>query len=317
MYPFARPFALICLVVGLIAGEAAVGTFPPDLVVKRTINNPAGKGPVRLDAFLGKVVLIDFWATWCGPCKTAIPHLKELHEKYASQGLVVIGHTDESSDGLEEFVKSTSIPYLITIGTEIGGSWGVKGIPHVFVLDPDGRIAWSGHPGSLQEKVLTGLLTKVKPSWPPTPRFAKPSSEPKVAAIEQVASSGKVGSALKSLAKLSTDGAKATGEQLAAWKVEQDAALASLAEAGDVYGAWRLADALADAHKGTDDAASYAERAATLKKDPAYEVGKEFQKLLAVPPAGRTGARYSKSVESFRKKHTEGFYAEQAKTLID
>ncbi len=310
-----RLLVLVCLGFTLVAGEAAVGSFPPNLVVKRTINNPAGKGPVKLESFLGKVVLIDFWATWCGPCKAVIPHIRELHEKYASQGLVIIGHTDESSQGLEEFVKSAPIPYLITIGDEIGKSWGVTGIPHVFILDPDGKIAWSGHPGLLQEKTITDLLVKVKPSWPPTPRFAKPSADAKVAALEQQASAGKVGSAVKTLAKLTSEAAKASSEHIAAWKTEQDAALDKLVTDGDIYGAWRLADALADAYKGVDDAKSYQERAGTLKKDPGYEVGREYQKLLAVPPAGRKEMRYTKMVEAFLKKHAEGYYSTQAKSL--
>lgn len=310
-----RLLVLVCLGFTLVAGEAAVGSFPPNLVVKRTINNPAGKGPVKLESFLGKVVLIDFWATWCGPCKAVIPHIRELHEKYASQGLVIIGHTDESSQGLEEFVKSAPIPYLITIGDEIGKSWGVTGIPHVFILDPDGKIAWSGHPGLLQEKTITDLLVKVKPSWPPTPRFAKPSADAKVAALEQQASAGKVGSAVKTLAKLTFEAAKASSEHIAAWKTEQDAALDKLVTDGDIYGAWRLADALADAYKGVDDAKSYQERAGTLKKDPGYEVGREYQKLLAVPPAGRKEMRYTKMVEAFLKKHAEGYYSTQAKSL--
>jgi hypothetical protein len=193
----------------------------------------------------------------------------------------------------------------------------VKGIPHVFVLDPDGKIAWRGHPGDLQEKTITDLLTRVKPSWPPVPRFLKPSPDSKVAALEQQASAGKVGSAVKSLAKLTSDAAKTSNDHIAAWKTEQDTALDKLATDGDVYGAWQLADALAEAYKGSDDAKAYQERAGNLKKDPGYEIGKKYQKLLAVPPAGRKDPRYAKMVEAFLKKHSEGFYAIQAKTLTE
>lgn len=310
-----RLLILACLALSLAAGEAAIGSPPPDLGAKRSLNNPAGKGPVKLESFLGKVVLIDFWATWCGPCKAAIPHIRELHEKYADQGLVVIGHTDESSQGLEAFVKSAPIPYLVTVGDEIGGSWGVTGIPHVFIIDPDGKIAWSGHPGSLQEKTVTDLLAKVKPSWPPVPRFAKPSADAKVAALEQQASAGKVGAAVKALGKLVSEAAKESAARIAAWRAEQDAALEALATAGDVYGAWRLADAMADAYKGGDEAKAYQERAAALKKDPAYETGKEYQKIATVPQAARSDARFAKMVDAFLKKHPDGYYAAQAKAL--
>ncbi len=310
-----RLFALCCLAFVLAAGEAAVGTFPPDLVVKRTLNNPAGTGPVKLESFLGKVVLIDFWATWCGPCKAAIPHIRKLHEEYADQGLVVIGHTDESSRGLEEFVKTTPIPYLITVGDEIGTSWGVTGIPHVFILDPEGRIAWHGHPAALEEKIITGLLAKVKPSFPPVPRFARPSTDPKVVTLERQAEAGKVGSALKALAKLDSEAAKTTSEYLTAWQGEQDKTIDSLATAGDSYGAWRLADVMAAAYRGHDAYKTYQDRATELRKDPGYAIGKEYQKLIAIPPASRTDPRFAKMVEAFLKKHPDGYYAEQAGKL--
>jgi thiol-disulfide isomerase/thioredoxin len=307
----------ICLcALSLAAGEPAVGSFPPDLGVKSTLNNPAGKGPITLESYIGKVVLIDFWATWCGPCKAAIPHVRELHEKYAAQGLVVIGHTDASSQGLEAYVASAPIPYLVTVGEDIGVAWGVRGIPHVFLLDVAGKVAWSGHPAELQEKTVTDLLAKVKPAGPPAPHFKKPAADIKVVALEQQAAAGKVGNAVKALGKLTSDSAKSTLEQIATWKAAQDAEIDRLAAAGEAYAAWHLADALADAYKGADEAKAYQERAATLKKDPAYEAGKEYQKLVAIPPSARKDPRFAKLVETFLKKHGASSYGPLAKALL-
>ena len=120
-----------------------------------------------------KAYLVEFWATWCGPCRVSIPHLNELHEKYKDKGLVVIGQDvwerDESL--VEPFVKKMGgkMTYRVALDDKskeeqgaMAVTWmkaaGQGGIPAAFVVNKHGKIAWVGHPMSLKEKVLEDVL---------------------------------------------------------------------------------------------------------------------------------------------------------------
>ncbi len=112
----------------------------------------------------GKFVLIDFWATWCGPCLKAIPELNEFHKKFKDK-LVVIGISDEPVEKVEE-LDSPKIKYFSAVDTKATtkNALGVKGIPHVIVIDPSGVIRWEGYPflegHELTETVLDDLISK-------------------------------------------------------------------------------------------------------------------------------------------------------------
>lgn len=307
----------------LTAAQPAVGSPAPEFGGKQFFNLPATMSPpVTLASLRGRVVVIDFWATWCGPCVATIPHLIDLHNKYAEQGLVIVGHTDGSSTNLEAFIKAKNIPYLISVGPDIGDAYGVSGIPHVFVIDPDGKVAWEGHPGGLPENAITTALKNVRLSASPAPRFAKPASAEKVARIEQGITLGKVGAGVKALEKLTDDkdaataaSAKASLEAIAAWKEKVDGEITKQREAGEVYSAAELAASVALSYAGHDNAKTYQTQAAELKKDPGYAAGKEYQKLTAIPAEARKDPRFAKMVESFLKKFPSGYYADQARAL--
>ncbi len=100
---------------------------------------------VRLSDFRGKVVVLDFWATWCGPCKIEIPWFVEFERKYKDKGFAVLG-VSEDEDGwtsVKPFVKEVGINYRVVIGndrtTESFG--GIEGLPTTFVIDREGKIA--------------------------------------------------------------------------------------------------------------------------------------------------------------------------------
>ena len=94
----------------------------------------------------GKFVLIDFWATWCGPCRKAIPELNAIHKKFGDK-LVVIGLSDEKEDAVRKMTEP-KMDYFVAIDTKarMKKAVEVKGIPHVIIMDPQGIVRWEGFP---------------------------------------------------------------------------------------------------------------------------------------------------------------------------
>ncbi|MEC7987918.1 MAG: redoxin domain-containing protein [Myxococcota bacterium] len=107
----------------------------------------------------GKVVLIDFWATWCGPCLMSIPKLNQLHDKYAEKGLVILGVTDEPKDTIRSIARRYNIAYPLGIDREreAFASYFVSSLPTAFLIDREGRVqeifVGAGHSRRLESKI--------------------------------------------------------------------------------------------------------------------------------------------------------------------
>jgi len=96
---------------------------------------------ITLSKLKGKVVLIDFWATWCPPCKNSIPVFTKLYNKFHEQGFIVLGIGLEEKTPLENYRNQHNIPYPILIGNkEVARAYGVQGIPHIVIIDKKGKI---------------------------------------------------------------------------------------------------------------------------------------------------------------------------------
>ena len=99
---------------------------------------------IRSDQLKGKVVVLDFWATWCGPCRMEIPGYIELQKKYADQGLTIVCVSlDQQGPGVvQRFVAQSGINYPIVMGDQkiVEAFGGVEGIPTTFIIDRDGNI---------------------------------------------------------------------------------------------------------------------------------------------------------------------------------
>ena len=98
---------------------------------------------ITLSKLKGKVILLDFWATWCGPCRESIPHLIQLYKTYQKSGLEVIGMNVDRGDMeiVRHFVKSMDIPYPIVITPDhVERNYGVTGLPTTILIDKEGKI---------------------------------------------------------------------------------------------------------------------------------------------------------------------------------
>ncbi len=121
--------------------------------------------PLRLSDYQGKVVLLDFWATWCAPCREEIPRFVEWQRKYGSQGLQVVGVSmDDNLEPVQKFTREFRVNYPVALGTqELAFRYGgILGLPINIVIGRDGRIV-SKHLGmedpSLLEKELIAQLS--------------------------------------------------------------------------------------------------------------------------------------------------------------
>jgi peroxiredoxin len=106
-----------------------------------TLRDLAGK-EWKLSALRGKVVLVNFWATWCPPCRKEMPDLASLHAEFGPRGLVILAISDEELAKVEPFVKQHSYPFpmLLDPGRTVHTLFGVDGIPKSFVYDRDGKL---------------------------------------------------------------------------------------------------------------------------------------------------------------------------------
>jgi thiol-disulfide isomerase/thioredoxin len=148
--------------------ELAVGDPAPKLGVGKWVQG----GPVG-DFESNRVYIVEFWATWCGPCRESIPHLNQLAESFKDQGLIVIGQDVwDRDEAVEPFVKQMGdkMTYRVALDDKSSDSDGFMstqwwkrgvnhhGIPEAFVIK-DRRIAWMGHPMGLTEVSLKHLLS--------------------------------------------------------------------------------------------------------------------------------------------------------------
>lgn len=154
-----RPAKSTAMVPGaqsLAAGDA-VGRQAPDFV----LNDLQGK-QVRLSDFRGKAVLLNFWATWCGPCKVEMPWFVELQKQYGPQGLEIVGVAldDSSRETISKFAKDMGVNYLILQGQDaVGDAYGTMGLPTSFFIDRNGKIVEAGS-GLLARSEIEGDIKK-------------------------------------------------------------------------------------------------------------------------------------------------------------
>lgn len=129
--------------------------------------------PLSISKFKGKVVLVDFWATWCGPCIAELPNVKECYNKYHDKGFDVVGISlDQGRDVLEKFIEKEKLPWTQLFEDDVhkGEGWshpmvryyGINAIPAAILLDKEGKVVSMAARGEDLPKLVEKLLGKTE-----------------------------------------------------------------------------------------------------------------------------------------------------------
>jgi len=154
----------------LAADKASQGDPAPPLNLEKLLQAPAD-AVASWDALKGKVVVLEFWATWCGPCIEAVPHLNELADEFKEKGVQFIAITDEKEPVVQPFLKRKAMRAWVGLDTDrsMFKDYGVSGIPHSVVVGTNGVIAWVTHPDGLSAALINNVLAG-KPAAPQVAR---------------------------------------------------------------------------------------------------------------------------------------------------
>lgn len=157
----ARPEAIALAEQLKIARKLAIGAIAPDF----TQNDPEGK-PVSLSSFRGQYVLLDFWASWCGPCRQENPNIVAAYNQYKDKNFTVLGVSLDRPNDKEKWLKAisddrlawTQVSDLKFWENEVALQYGIRSIPQSYLLDPDGRIIGKNLRGAALHEKLKELL---------------------------------------------------------------------------------------------------------------------------------------------------------------
>lgn len=135
-----------------------------------------------------RVTIVEFWATWCAPCKDSAPHLSKLYDKYGKTGLVVLGITEETPEVAEKFLDEMGDEMNYPVAA-LGGEtqkkfykdFDLEKVPYAFIIDKNGRIVWYGHPlHPIVPNLISVLVADIPEEfWPLTEKLSHTKTEDK------------------------------------------------------------------------------------------------------------------------------------------
>lgn len=158
---------LALLVILLLSCQAKTVPAPKegDQALSFTLKDIDGR-KVSLSDFKGKVVMLEFWATWCTPCKASAPFLEALHQRYKDQGFVLLGISLDREDALEKVkafvdVYGLHYPNLMDSSKKVGRLYRIRGIPSLFLIDRDHKIVMK-HTGAMSGRFNRKLSAQIE-----------------------------------------------------------------------------------------------------------------------------------------------------------
>jgi peroxiredoxin len=139
---------MICLSLAAMAAGARKGLSPipetpaaPDFALQDVEGNPH-----RLADYRGKPVVLNFWATWCAPCRAEMPSMQRAHESVADEGIAIVAiNVGDDADSIQRFLAEVPVdfPLPMDIDMKVVQAYAARGLPTTFVIDPDGRLVYS------------------------------------------------------------------------------------------------------------------------------------------------------------------------------
>ncbi len=161
------------LAMNVMGKQSLIGQAAPELGIEKFLQAPEGEK--SLSALKGKVVVLEFWATWCAPCVAEIPHLNQLNEEFRDKQVQFISVTDEGEDIIAPFLKRQEMKSWIGLDTDrsVFKAYGVRGIPRTFLINQEGIIAASLHPVGLSSDMIKKVIAGEKIE---RPKLSKPKT---------------------------------------------------------------------------------------------------------------------------------------------